>query len=509
MDRIKVDLLRAKYDLGAPPERGVFLFTRIFLAMVVVTAITGLAFSWGSVSNQGGAIGFLGTLAHLVGSGDRLLKGEEEDRINFLFLGVGGRGHDGAELADTIIFSSFRPSTNELGMLSIPRDLLVPIPGYDGWRKVNSVNAYGERDQDGQGPVLASSVIGGLLEQEIQYYLKIDFSGFAAFIDGLGGIDVYVEREFTDTQYPILGNEDSDCDGATIISEDETGEPITAPDYSCRFMSLRFSVGWTHMNGDTALAFARSRHGSNGEGSDFSRAARQQKIMMAVKSKLLSGATLLNPARIVKLLDTVGDNVATNLSPWELIRLASFLPNIDDQKIVHHVLNDPSLVSEQILNGMYALLPANDDWHPIQLLAANLFNPDAANVSVEAPQAEPRELGRVEIQNGTAIAGLAFRVSQMIIQSGFEIDSVGNAQTRDYQHTVIYDLTEGQKPAELKALSELLSADISMSAAGWVYTNKVVPTELSVSSEETPSAEGQNVDFLIVLGENTASLVMR
>lgn len=509
MDRIKVDLLRAKYDLGAAPERGVFLFTRIFLVLVTVTAVTGLAFSWGSVTNEGGTVGFLGTLARLVGSNDRLLKGEAEDRLNFLFLGVGGSGHDGAELADTIIFSSFRPSTSELGMLSIPRDLLVPIPGYDGWRKINSVNAYGERDQDGQGPVLASSVIGDLLEQEIHYYLKIDFGGFETFIDELGGVDVYVENEFTDSQYPILGSEDSDCGGATTSSEDEAGEAITVPDYSCRFMSLHFTVGWTHMDGKTALAFARSRHGTNGEGSDFSRAARQQKIMLAVKSKLLSGATLLNPARIVKLLDTVSDNVVTNFSPWELIRLASFLPNIDDQKIVNHVLNDPTLVNEQILNGMYALLPANDDWHPIQLLAANLFNPDAANFSVETPQTQPRELGRVEIQNGTAIAGLAFQVSQMITQSGFEVTDVGNAQTRDYQHTVIYDLTKGQKPAELKTLSELLSADISMSAAGWVYTNKVVPTELSVSSEETPSAEGQNVDFLIVLGENTASLVMR
>lgn len=485
MDRIKIDFLRAKYDLATPKERGVFLFTRIFLAAVIVSAVTGLTFSYTSTNSEGGAVGFFTSIARLVSSGDKQLAGEKDDRVNFLLLGVGGKGHDGAELADTILFSSYRPSTSEVGMLSIPRDLLVPIPGYEGWRKVNSINAYAEAEEKGSGPVVTSEVLGGLLDQEIHYYVKINFDGFETFIDELGGVNVYVERSFSDYQYP-----------------EYEGSPT--------YMTVSFKEGWQHMDGKTALQFARSRHGNNGEGSDFARAARQQKILLAVKSELLSGSTLLNPGRISKLFETVKENVVTNMAPWELIRLASYLPNIDDQAISHHVLNDPSLVNEQMLNGMYALLPANYDWHPIQRLAANLFNPEESNIAIEAPEEEAPQFVSVEIQNGTNITGLAFRASQLLQGAGFEVEQVGNAESRDYKHTVIYDLTNGQKPDELNALRDMLAADVSMSAAGWVFTNEIVPTDLAVS--QTPASESAGapeVDFLIILGENTANLVMR
>ncbi len=418
MDRIKIDLLRAKYDLGTPEKRGVFLFTRIFLAMTIVVAVAGVAFSYGSSSTDGGTVGFLSSLARLVGSGDKLLRGEADDRINFLILGVGGAGHEGAELADTIIFSSFRPSTNQVGMISIPRDLFVPVPGYEGWRKVNSVNAYAEAKQDGQGGPATADVLGDVFAQEIQYYVKIDFRGFESFIDELGGVNVYVDRAFTDGQYPILGMEEADC-GTSVTVEGEDGEEITVPSYSCRYEVLQFEEGWQHMDGATALKFARSRKGSNGEGSDFARAARQQKILLAVKGELLSGATLLNPGRIAKLFETVKSNINTNLTIGELIRLATFLPQIDDKTITHHVLNDPSLVSEQSLNGVYALLPANNDWHPIQQLTANIFNADAANLALGSPEETPRQYAKIEIQNGTSVVGLGSQTSAFLVSQGF------------------------------------------------------------------------------------------
>ncbi len=508
MDRIKIDFLRAKYDLANTKERGVFLFTRIFLVAFVVTAMTGLVFSWGSVNSEGGALGFISSFARLVGSGDKQLQGEEEDRINVLFLGVGGAGHDGAELADTIIFSSFRPSTSDIGMLSLPRDLVVPIPGYEGWRKINSVNAYGESAKKGNGPVLASNVIGDVLDQPVQYYVKVDFGGFEKFIDELGGVQVYVDRSFTDASYPILGMEDATC-GSTITKNDD-GSEVSAPSYACRFEVLHFEEGWTHMDGATALKYARSRKGDNGEGNDFARAARQQKILLAVKSTLLSSATLLNPARISKLFDAAKDSIVTNMAPWEMIRFASFLPQIDDSAITHHVLNDPTLVSEQYVNGAYVLLPANNDWHGVQMLAANMLNPSTSNLTLDAPTEHVPEFTAVEVQNGTNISGLAFSASQLLTQNGFDVQNVGNAKTRDYRHTVIYDLTNGQKPDQLTALRDLLSADVSMTAAGWIYTNEIIPTDLSVSSPEVASTSSDTkVDFLIILGENTANLVMR
>ncbi len=505
MDRIKIDLLRAKYDLGTPKDRGVLLFTRVFLVLVLVTSIAGLAFSWGSSTNEGGTVGFLSSIARLVGSGDRLLKGEADDRVNFLFLGVGGAGHEGAELADTLIFSSFRPSTKQVGMLSIPRDTLVPIPGYDSWRKVNSVNAYGEAEKDGYGPELSSEVIGGILNQPIDYYVKVDFTGFEQFIDKLGGVNIYVDRAFTDSEYPILGKEDADC-GTTIEQTAEDGTIIEVPTYACRYEILSFQEGWTQMDGSTALKYVRSRKGSNGEGNDFARAARQQKVLKAVKDKLLSGSTLFNPSRITSLLGTISSHVQTNLSGWEILRLATFVPSLKDEAITHRVLDESGPLYATNLNGAYVLLPQNNDWSAVARLAANIFNTDESNIATNEPTDGAPRFVNVEVQNGTEIAGLAFETSQLLTKQGFSVSGVSNAPSRDYDHTVIYDLTNGRKPEQLSALANLLSADVSMSAAGWIYTNQIIPTDLSVSSD---SVSEDDVDFLVVLGSNTASLVMR
>ena len=136
--------------------------------------------------------GFLGSVASFATSGERSLEGENSDRVNFLILGVGGEGHDGPELADTIMFASFKPSDKSIGVLSIPRDLTVPIPGY-GWRKINHANAFGESEKKGNGVELATKTIETLLKQKINYAVKVDFSGFEKIIDAVG-VDVFVER---------------------------------------------------------------------------------------------------------------------------------------------------------------------------------------------------------------------------------------------------------------------------------------------------------------------------
>ncbi len=165
-DEHSIDFLREKYKLT--PERGERKrrknFLRIALGAFGVLAIGGAIFSY-QISRSGveplpesSSFSLFSSVRRLILSDEKDLIGEDDDRINFLLLGVGGTGHDGPELSDTIIFSSFRPSTNEIGMLSIPRDLAVPIPGY-GYRKVNHVNAYGELKEDGSGPEFASEVL--------------------------------------------------------------------------------------------------------------------------------------------------------------------------------------------------------------------------------------------------------------------------------------------------------------------------------------------------------------
>ena len=462
----------------------------LHLILLAIVATAGIAWSYNSLNSPAGnsanfeSFSFLGSLRTLVGAGEKTLIGEDDDRINFLLLGVGGTGHAGPELTDSIIFASFRPSSGEIGLLSIPRDLAVPIPGY-GYRKINSINAYGELEEQGYGPEWTAKIVGELLGQTVHYYIKADFAGFVEMINEIGGIQVLVDRSFTDTSYP------TDDDLITTIN---------------------FVEGWQTMTGSEALQFARSRHGSNGEGSDFARAERQQKILLAVKEKLLSASTFLNPSKLNRLIDVFEQNVSTNLSFWEIMKLARSAANIDIQTIAMQVLNDgpDGLLYSTTVNDAYVLLPKRDDWAPIQALALNILteNSDTSSLTAVENTSEiaPELSATIEIQNGTGVSGLAFQTSQLLSASNFTVVAISNADSKTYQTTIIYDLTNGEKTRELSALREFLQADVAMSPAGWVFSDEIVPRELTV---DIPENTGSDVDFLVILGENAVNFVFQ
>jgi LCP family protein required for cell wall assembly len=516
MEKPKIDFLKQKYQLDAHKKNNLLVFGRVMIIVLAIGAVLGVSFSYRissttTSSNDFPKISLLSTIRNFV-DGDKL-KGEENDRVNLLLMGIGGEGHEGPQLTDTIIFASFQPSTGKIGLMSLPRDMTVPIPGY-GYRKVNHANALGEMDKAGSGPKLASQVIGQVLDEDIQYYFRVDFNGFAQLIDQVGGIDVYVERGFTDSQYPVLGKEYDECGGETQeAGEVLLPEPVEGnitPNYSCRFESLTFQEGWTHMNGDTALKFVRSRHGTNGEGSDFARSARQQKVLLAMKDKVFSASTFLNPVRMNRIFDTLKQNIATNLDVSEILRLARAIQNLDTNQLTHKVIDasDNSPLYATTLNGSFVLLPKNDDWRPLQKMAEYIFTTESGYERFTSTPDEKPKFVKVEIQNGTNITGLAFRASQLLDGQGFDVIKVGNAMSRGYEHTVIYDLTNGARSSELKALSDFLKADVTLSATGWMVSGEVVPKEISVTSEEYKklATEG-NIDFLIILGENSSSLV--
>src|SRR3990167_3149909 len=269
MQKIKIDLLKAKYHLDEHERKSSIFFVYAFLILFILLAVSGTIFSYqvhSSSEGKGFHFSLFSTVQSFIQAGDKTVEGEKEDRINILLLGVGGGEHDGPELSDTIMLASLRPSDQKVGLLSIPRDLTVEIPEY-GWRKINHVNAFGENKERGYGPIFASEVIGTVLDQEIQYYVKIDFSGFAKLIDDIGGVDIFVDQPFVDEQYPT-------------------------EDYL--YQTVSFAYGSAHMDGKTALIYVRSRHGNNCQGSDFARSRRQQQVMTAVKEKILSASTILN-----------------------------------------------------------------------------------------------------------------------------------------------------------------------------------------------------------------------
>lgn len=533
MDEKDIDLLNTDEKLGKPKSSPILFFSKKIILLLIVLATVGSVFSYqvSSTSDSTGNVkklSLLSTLKQFVHSHDRKIDGETKDRINLLFLGVGGPGHSGPQLSDTIIFASYKPTEKKIGMMSLPRDMSVPIPGY-GYRKVNHANAYGESDAYGTGPVLASEVIGNVLNKKINYYLRVDFDGFAEFINDIGGVDVYVENAFTDPTYPTHGREFDDCGYKLSEKEHDTEEEFPlknnseilnneiveekiVPDFSCRFETLSFKEGWTHMDGETALKFVRSRHGNNGEGSDFARSRRQQKILWAVKDKLFSASTFLNPSRIKNIMHTLEKNIATNMDVWEIIRLAKQIKKIEIDDVAHHVIDssDDSPLYATSLNGSYVLLPKNDDWVPLQTIADQIFTPASKYVAINNVTEKKPHFVKVEIQNGTNITGLAFLTSQLLDEQGFDVTKIGNAKTRGYKHTVVYDLTDGQKTKELKALRDFLEADVTLSATGWMINGDVVPKEISLTTDSSKQLTTKdNVDFLVILGENSSSLAKK
>ena len=270
------------------------------------------------------------------------LSGTDRNRINILILGMGGPGHDGPYLTDTIIVASIQPSTNHVAMLSIPRDMAAPIPGY-GWYKINHANAFGEDEKPGHGGELAAAVVEKTLDEPMDYYIRVDFTAFEKLIDEVGGIDIAVERSFVDQSFPAGPN---------------------------TYRTVSFKKGAQHMDGKTALLFARSRHGNNGEGSDFARARRQQKVLVALKDQLLSLGTITNPARVKRILETLNEHVTSNISLTEILQFISLAQSVDATIIKQHVLTnaEDDLLQNATVNGAFLLQPRNGDYGAIHTL---------------------------------------------------------------------------------------------------------------------------------------------
>ncbi|MBX4204931.1 MAG: LCP family protein [Candidatus Doudnabacteria bacterium] len=246
-------------------------------------------------------------------SNDKPLAGEDSGTVNILLLGIGGEGHDGAYLTDTMIVASLKLETDEVVLTSIPRDWLVTIPNH-GLNKINAVYAYGlqdnpkDPDAPGRAAIAAAEKVTGFT---IPYYAIVDFKGFVQAVDHVGGVDVTVDRTFSDATFP----NDFPYDTKGYLS------PVT------------FTKGPAHLNGREALIFARSRHSSNfEEASDFARSERQKKILVSLKDKLLN-LNIGNLSTLNNLLSDFSDNFRTNLEAYELLRLSKIAKDISGENV--------------------------------------------------------------------------------------------------------------------------------------------------------------------------------
>lgn len=465
------------------------VFVIFFVAFAVFAS--SVAFSNENLIRGLSKLDFLSQFGDLINSGDRPLKGESEDRINFLLIGIGGKDHEAGTLADTIIIATFKPSTKQVAMISIPRDLYVKPEGQN-WMKINAISAYAEKKEPGSGPEALRSFLSQLLGTEIHYYGEVDFEGFEKLIDEFGGVDVVVENDLIDYSYPVKGREN-------------------AYPYESRFEKLVIKKGEQHFDGATALKYARSRHALGQEGSDFARSKRQQKILLALKDKILAPGTFFNPTKINALLDMYEDNVSTNMEIWEMVKLLGIAKDVDFSAPISFSLVDNAMLYDQMVNGAYVLLPYGGNFEKIGFVWQNIFSVGTSTIAIDktkwaefkdvatstkvtstdeviststeetsnTPEENTNPFGEeseeaateqskasIEIQNGTLITGWASQEKSKLAAKGFNVTKIGNATLRDYKSVKIYDFSGGKYSKELSDLSAIYGVSPSQAPAG-------------------------------------------
>jgi LCP family protein required for cell wall assembly len=265
--------------------------------------------------------------------------------VNVLILGKPDIENYGPNLTDSIIVASYDMKDNTVMTIGIPRDIWSPTLR----DKINSAYAYGEAKKAGGGVLLAKAEVEDLLNIPIHYTAVINFSKFQKLIDVIGGIEVTVERSFTDTRFPIKGKENDECFGYK--------------DYECRYKTVSFDAGKMKMDGETALTFARSRNAEGEEGSDFARSKRQQLVFNAVQKKLRETAKTGDIALFTELYQSLNKLIERDITNEEAAVLARRI--VLDGEIKQATVQIPDaffIVPDfEDYDGKYVLLPKDQD----------------------------------------------------------------------------------------------------------------------------------------------------
>ncbi len=338
------------------------------------------------------------------------LQREGGQRVNILLLGVGDSTHAGSLLSDTVLVASVEPQEKTVTMISLPRDLYVPISGH-GSDKLNAAHSFGEQRKTGQGPELARQVVSNVLGIPIQYYARADFSGFKKAVDTLGGVSLDVTTPLQDSEYPCDYDERRAC-------------------------GFSMKAGVQVVRGDMALKYVRCRKGNCGN--DFGRAARQQQVLVAMRTKALSLDTLANPAKVSDLLDTIGNHAKTDLSLEEMQNLAGILKDASANKVVTKVIDDEAtgLVHSTSIGGASVVVPklGEGDFTALQDFTHSLLTDRYIT----------RESARIVVHNATGRLANSTLIRQRLAAYGYQITMIDEVAST--AHTGLNDYTEDAKP---------------------------------------------------------------
>jgi polyisoprenyl-teichoic acid--peptidoglycan teichoic acid transferase len=361
---------------------------------------------------------------------DNLPHWDGASTFNILLLGLDydddNPQRQGPSRSDTMVLVSIDPVHKTAGMISIPRDLWVDIPGFD-YNKINTAYFLGEANQlPGGGPALAAKTVEQLLGVPVQYYAVVSFDAFAKFVDEVGGIDVLSPYHFW--IYP-MGQE------AMYLQEKAY-----------------------HLDGQQALAYARNRHTRGG---DVARSERTQQVLLAIRDRVLDPRIL--PSLLAKaptLYQELASGLLTNISYDDALRMFSLAKDIPSENIQSRVIDYGMLQEGKSPDGLDIYTPIPDD---IRELTNEVFGQNntmqPAAQGADLVDLMKQEGATVSVLNGTYTEGLAKRTGDYLSSQGVNVVNVGNPDQIGYPLTIIID-TRG-KPYMVKYLYDLFKVTSS------------------------------------------------
>jgi LCP family protein required for cell wall assembly len=326
--------------------------------------------------------------------------------------------------------------------------------------RINQAYSDGVLDGDGgvpagqedAGGAMADAALSHLLGIPIDYFVGLDFTAFQQGVDAVGGINIDVPVSFVDDQYPSCAAD------------------------SCPYETISFKAGEQHMNGATALVYARSRHGDNGQGTDFARSQRQQQILTAIKQKVLSIGGI---GDLPSLLDALGGNVDTNMSLDDVEAIYSLVAGVNSAAILHVGLDDTNFLYEcgyPANCGADYLFAHDSSYATIAHFVQNVFAP-------------PSSLGEdpsVGIEDGSGTGdGASARWASILGELGWTTQDLGRVPATAV--TEVIDQSGGRETA----------------AAKWFAAYFGVP--VTTAPPPSPGATGSADGVIVVLGADEES----
>ena len=323
-------------------------------------------------------------------------------RVTIMVIGLDfgdwSADRNGPSRSDTMMLLTIDPVNKTAGMLSVPRDMWVNIPGF-GYSKINNAFYLGELyTLPGGGPGLAMKTLENFLGIDIQYYAQVDFTTFEKMVDTIGGVCLDIPAEI-------------------LVGRTYENAVTLKPGYQC-------------LDGKSTLGYARARYTENG---DVDRAGRQQQVIFAIRNKIITLANFPSlVAQAPTLYNELSGGINTDLAFNDAMRLAVLAKDIplDDiqRGVIDYTMMEPGSV---VLNGQQSdiLRPYPDKIRELvdKIFGSGTLTPMATGTVEEKMIAEA---ARVVVINGSGVAGMAARTSDFLKSQGMNVSGYGN--TGDY-----------------------------------------------------------------------------